>query len=461
MSQYSEWKSQQGEEIYYKSWRPHAPVILMMILDRVKEESMKQYLSEVLKLDDPEEVLSDCREWAQAPDPHVLDIQDQCVKDDAMDRLLEVWQTSFNLPHSEDMLSMWMPTKDAHYPYEQIEKEARAGRTEGDWGSGVPVKSGADLEDGSEGTETPHLEAALLKEVPKGTVFGKAQKLALKSLTMAYGVSLRAKNLKNVAVAPRTHCLLVAPSGSGKTFLSKALAAQLGLPFFSVNVSSWLLVGSKTESVNTTLVQLASFILSNKEGVIYLDELDKVDGNSDWTNHLRLEIHNLLDGQMGQEVRDGLQQLLQQPISDKDLNSLNQSLKSNFFIIAGGTWQDYWENQGGSALGFNAQVETKALNKAELIKSITPELLQRFQQDLVVLPPLSQEDFLDLANQLGEQILNSKDPNAERVREKFLHAVQAGAEQAVKHKIGMRFLEECMTSALKVEKVVVEEKVER
>ena len=50
---YNTWKEQQDNSIYKETWRPHAPVILMMLLDRIKEKHILSYLRDELGLKKP------------------------------------------------------------------------------------------------------------------------------------------------------------------------------------------------------------------------------------------------------------------------------------------------------------------------------------------------------------------------------------------------------------------------
>jgi len=272
------------------------------------------------------------------------------------------------------------------------------------------------------------------------------------ALESAYQVSIRAREMDDVSIHPRTSCLMVAPSGSGKTFLAKSFASQQNRPYMSINVSTWLLLGSKTAAQNCTLVQLAAFVMLNDNGVIYLDEMDKLNGTSDWLSHLRMEIHNLLDAQLGGEILSGMNEKFQENMTMADLENLNEKLRKNFFIVGGGTWQDYWESQVSSGIGFNATEEVRVLDKSALTEHISSELLQRFQQDLILMPPLNKEDLLILSERVAEQISSSHIQDAGIVQEQFLQAVKSGVDSAVQNKIGIRFIEECVSKALRPQK---------
>ena len=93
---------------------------------------------------------------------------------------------------------------------------------------------------------------------------------------------------------PRTHTLICAPSGTGKSHLMKRLGVQLEVPVLLLNVSSWQPMGSREHE--NTWSTILDFLKNNARGIIVLDELDKLDSDESWISYIRLEIHDLLDG---------------------------------------------------------------------------------------------------------------------------------------------------------------------
>jgi len=472
---YTHWKEQHSPSIYKEAWRPHMPTIVMMILDRIKEKHILKYLKDELGLKQPKKALRECREWAYAPDPTQFDVPRKKRKTEVMEMLMRMWQKKCKVPYSEEALASWVPAKALEYPYDEIcqhEAEMEEERLQGALTQfdesmenfGDLLKTGLEDEDDAPPFADPDLDNEVTLEnclIPEEFTDGDTpslerrllsppQKHALKELTDAYTVAERAKDLE-LPIIPRTNCLMVGPSGSGKTFLARAFANQMNLPFMSVNVSSWTLICSRSESQNYTLVQIAAFIMTIPGGVIYLDEVDKIDGTNSWNKHLQLEIHSLLDGEIGMEVIDGLEKRLETEVSLDFLEALNKSLKKDFFIVAGGTWQNFWETRSKSSVGFNSVDETRKLDKKELTKHITAELLQRFQQSRILLEPITKEEFLMLAEKVAEQLDHEKNSEKDEnsLKESFLQAVEDGVDLAVDEKTGMRFLEECITEALK------------
>ena len=105
---------------------------------------------------------------------------------------------------------------------------------------------------------------------------------------------------RNYPIKPRTHTLMCAPSGTGKSHLMSELGKLAEIPVLHINVSSWQVLGSRGE--NYTWDSIVEFLKENPKGVIVLEEIDKIDGDSHWQGHLRLELHDLLDGKIPASV---------------------------------------------------------------------------------------------------------------------------------------------------------------
>jgi len=106
---------------------------------------------------------------------------------------------------------------------------------------------------------------------------------------------LATKNLCcNFPLQPRTHTLICAPSGSGKSHLMKRMGSMINVPVLLLNVRSWQPLGSREHT--NTWVSILEFLTNNDNGIIVLDELDKLDSDESWIPYIRLEIHDLLDG---------------------------------------------------------------------------------------------------------------------------------------------------------------------
>jgi len=254
----------------------------------------------------------------------------------------------------------------------------------------------------------------------------------------------------------RTHTLICAPSGSGKSHLMRKLGELLNVPVLLLNVSTWQPQGSHGD--NYTWGQIVLFLRRTYQGVIVLDELDKLEGNSDWLGFVRLEIHDLLDGVIPMSVE------IKNPSSDADdwfesnqdeddhqsLNyrvELEEKLRTGVFLVGGGAWQSLWqaEKVDQKTIGFLPSVpnvkQDRKVDHKKLQTSIAPELLRRFRHEVLVMEPMNESEYLQILPGFLKSI--SRD-----LRKDFRKLAESQISEAVKSNLGMRFFEEILTQAL-------------
>jgi len=222
--------------------------------------------------------------------------------------------------------------------------------------------------------------------VPSGVVLTSSQQRALDQL--AHYAVLHTLGLHKVAgVATRPFPLVIGPSGCGKTYLVQQLARGLGRPFFSLNLHNWIVRGARNDQ-QITLDQLAAFVRDNDEGVILIDEVNKLTsaqaGDSSWTASVFSEIIALLD--------------MDERLDAMGLEGLRAKLRANFLFVGAAAFQDEWNKAKAPSIGF-AENETAAFDlvdfeKAVRVQKLVPdELLYRFNDRLIVLAPPTREEF--------------------------------------------------------------------
>ncbi|HTH46799.1 MAG TPA: AAA family ATPase [Candidatus Limnocylindria bacterium] len=216
------------------------------------------------------------------------------------------------------------------------------------------------------------------------------------------------KGEKHHGVALRLQALLLGPSGCGKTHLAHALADKLGIPFCRLTVGDWLVSGSRNDP--TTLQTLQRFLDESPRGLLFIDELDKFQlDDTGWSRSVMTEVFSILDRKVN--YRGTTEKPWTQALSDR--------LKSGLFIIAAGTWQEVWESQTKSSVGFSGEPAAgfdeaslkRAVRKAQ---KVPQELLNRFHDGWLIIPPYSEADFLRVAQDLKLQpgILNAAEAAA-------------------------------------------------
>lgn len=252
-------------------------------------------------------------------------------------------------------------------------------------------------------------------------------------------------------ILPRCSSLIVGPSGSGKSFIAKHIAKTLGLPCLYINVSTWVLMASKSEP--WTWTSIAEWLATlNGGGVIVLDEIDKLGGGnngagSEYSSFLRLEIFSLMDGSVPAAIK------LQDIPGQMDLPAflepevlrrhVDNTLQNRIMVIGCGAWQNEWQTNC-KTLGFTAEQEPQrpeSPSKDQILNSIQPELRQRFRNEISFLNPMGQADYEAVADSICRQI-----PAA--YRPEWQAQVGEAIRVASESNLGMRVFEELILSVM-------------
>ena len=238
---------------------------------------------------------------------------------------------------------------------------------------------------------------------------------------------------------------LLGPTGSGKTFLAKALAREMGVPFLPIAVSDWIILGGTNKGSSTTWPNILDFLNGNQQAqgaVIFIDELDKCRDESNWNSCLRSEIFSLCDARIPLGIKDSEES----EYSDSALKDAQDFLQNRVMILGGAAFQELWENESGNSIGFNPEPQAEPQEKSqpelpELAEILPRELINRFSSETFILPKLKENDYCDM--------LESMTPHVpETWRERFVDVGLSRLEQAVRHQKGVRFLEEVLLTAV-------------
>lgn len=258
----------------------------------------------------------------------------------------------------------------------------------------------------------------------------------------------------------KSNILLIGPTGTGKTLLAQTLARVLSVPFCIVDATSLTEAGYVGEDVENILLRLLQAaggeIEKAQQGIIYIDEIDKIcrkDDNPSITRDVSGEgvqqaLLKILEGTVANIPAGGGRKHPQQDFQQLDT--------SNILFICGGAFiglekvvEKRFRNK---SLGFQAEVKTNKQRHNESINKLEPEdlihygLIPEFVGRLPVIGTLSELDEAALIKILTEP----KNALIKQYQRKFEFdnislkfsdgALQAIAFEAHKRKVGARGL---------------------
>jgi len=257
-------------------------------------------------------------------------------------------------------------------------------------------------------------------------------------------------NFDRLPVKPRGNVFLVGPSGNGKTHLAAQVAAGAGmnLAYLPISVSEWILMGASQRGAPSTWPIICQFLIqsSRKEGcLIFLDELDKIGrrNQGDWTRYQTTEVFSLLDRRIPGNLNDPDGDR----ISDSGIADAEAVLKSKTLIIAGGAFQEIWDTPDPIGFGREAGTLNQTPDLQQLSEYIPHELSRRFGSQLITLPRLRENDYIDML----DRILPSLPPYW---RTRYEKLARAGIPEATRLAQGPRYFEELLLE------VAVQERLE-